>query len=55
MKLFTHAHELYRQHHPQIMIIVEPHIADDHAQAVTNTLPYSHSQRVDPVGYSGGI
>ncbi|KAK4593216.1 hypothetical protein RGQ29_017379 [Quercus rubra] len=50
----THAHEIYRQHHPQIMIIVEPHIADDHAQAVTDTLPYSHSQRVDPVGYSGG-
>lgn len=51
----THAHELYRQHHPQIMIIVEPRIVDDHAQAVIDTLPYSHSQKVDPIGYSSGI
>ena len=27
----THAHELYRLHRPQILIIIEPKIADEHA------------------------
>ena len=35
-KIFTpfhnHAHELYRRHHPQILIIVKPCIAKDRAQ-----------------------
>ena len=51
----NHAHELYRRHHPQILIIVECCIAEDRAQAFINTLPYSHSQRVDFIGFLGGI
>nr|POE96089.1 hypothetical protein CFP56_23461 [Quercus suber] len=51
----THAHEIYHQHCPQILIIVEPRIADDRAHADIDTLPYSHSQRVDPIGFSEGI
>ena len=51
----NHAHELYCSHRPQILIIVEPHIAEDWAQTVIDTLPYSHSQRVDSIGFLGGI
>ena len=58
-KIFTpfhnHAHELYRRHHPQILIIVEPCFAEDRAQEVIDTLLYSHSQRIDSIGFSGGI
>ena len=58
-KIFTpfhnHAHELYHRHHPQILIIVEPCIAEDRAQEVIDTLLYSHSQRIDSIGFSGGI
>ena len=58
-KIFTpfhnHVHELYRRHHPQILIIVKPCIAKDRAQAVIDTLPYSHSQRIDLIGFLGGI
>ena len=51
----THAHELYRLHRPQILIIIEPKIVDEHAQAVIDTLPCSHSQRANVIGFSGGI
>ena len=51
----THAYELHRRHHPDILIIVEPRIAEGRAQAVINTLPYTHSRKVDPTGFSGGI
>ena len=38
-----------------MLIIIEPRIAEARAQAVIDTLPYTHSHRVDPTGYSGGI
>ena len=51
----AHAYELHRRHRPNILIIIEPRIAEVRAQGVINTLPYSHSCRVDPAGFSGGI
>ena len=51
----AHAYELHRRHHPNILIIIEPRISEARAQGVIDTLPYSHSSRVDPVGFSGGI
>ena len=51
----NHTHELHRRHRPQILIIVEPHIVEERAQTVIDKLPYSHSWRVDPIGFSGGI
>ena len=50
-----HAYELHRRHRPNILIIIEPRIAEARAQDVIDTLPYTHSHRVDPTGYSGGI
>ena len=50
-----HAYELHRKHRPNMLIIIEPRIAEARAQAVIDTLPYTHSHRVDPTGYSGGI
>ena len=51
----THAYELHCRHRPDILIIVEPRIVDGRAQAVIDTLPYTHSRKVDPTGFSGGI
>ena len=51
----AHAYELHRRHRPNILIIIEPRISEARAQGVINTLPYSHSSRVDPAGFSGGI
>ena len=51
----AHAYELHRRHRPNILIIIEPRISEARAQGVIDTLPYSHSSRVDPVGFSGGI
>ena len=51
----ANAYELHRRHRPNILIIIEPRIAEARAQGVIDTLPYSHSSRVDPVGFSGGI
>ena len=51
----THAYELHCRHHLDILIIVEPRIAEGRAQAVIDTLPYTHSRKVDPTGFSGGI
>ena len=51
----AHAYELHRRHRPNILIIIEPRIAEARAQEVIDTLPYSHSCRVDPAGFSGGI
>ena len=51
----THAYELHRRHRPNILIIIEPRIAEAKAQAVIDTLLYSHSRRVDPASFSGGI
>ena len=51
----THAYELYSRHRPDILIIVEPCIVKGRAQAVINTLPYTHSRRVNPTGFFGGI
>ena len=50
-----HAYELHRRHQPNMLIIIEPRIAEARAQAVIDTFPYTHSHRVDPTGYSGGI
>ena len=50
-----HAYELHRRHRPNMLIIIEPRIAEARAQAVIDTLPYTHSYRVDPTGYSGSI
>ena len=51
----NHAYELHRQHRPNILIIIEPRIAETRAQAVINTLPYDHFRRMDPTGFFGGI
>ena len=51
----NHAYELHLRHRPNMLIIIEPRISEDRAQAVIDTLPYTHSQCVDPTGYSGGI
>ena len=51
----NHAYELHRRHHPNMLIIIEPHISEDRAQAMIYSLPYTRSHRVDPTGYSGGI
>ena len=51
----AHAYELHRRHRPEMLIIIEPRISDDRAQAVIDSLPYTHSYRVDPTGYFGGI
>ena len=51
----THAHKLCHLHCPQNLIIVESHIANDRAHVVIDTPPYSHSKRVDLIGFSGGI
>ena len=51
----NHAYELHRRHCPQILIIVKPPIAEEQAQAVIDTLLYTHSRRVDPTGSSRGI
>ena len=51
----AHAYELHRRHRLDILIIIEPRIVDVRAQGVIDTLPYTHSQRVDPIGFSGGI
>ena len=51
----NHAYDLHRRHRPDILIIVGPRIAEERAQAVIDTLPYTHSRRVDPTGFSGGI
>ena len=51
----NHAYELHRRHRLNILIIIEPHIVEAKAQAVINTLPYTHSRRVDPTSYFGGI
>ena len=50
-----HAYELHRRHRPNMLIIIEPRIAEARAQAVIDTLPYTHSHRVDPTGYSEGL
>ena len=51
----AHAYELHCRHRPEMLIIIEPRISDDRAQAMIDSLPYTHSYRVDPTGYSGGI
>ena len=51
----NHAYQLHHRHRPDILIIVEPRIAEERVQVVINTLPYTHSRRVDPNGFSGGI
>nr|POF24584.1 putative ribonuclease h protein [Quercus suber] len=51
----SHAYKLHRRHRLNILIIIKPRIVEARAQAVIDTLPYSHSQRVDPAGFSGGI
>ena len=51
----AHAYELHRRHHPNILIIIKPHIAEARAQGVIDTLPYSHSCCVDPASFFGGI
>ena len=51
----NHAYELYHRHCPNILINIEPRIAKAMAQVVINTLPYTHSRRVDPTGFSSGI
>ena len=51
----AHAYELHRRHRPNILIIIKPRIAKARAQGVIDTLPYSHSSRVDPTSFSGSI
>ena len=51
----AHAYKFHRRHRPNILIIIEPCIAEARAQGVIDTLPYSHSHRVDPTGFFGGI
>ena len=51
----AHAYELHCWHRLNILIIIEPRIAETRAQGVIDTLLYSHSSRVDLAGFSGGI
>ena len=51
----NHAYKLHRRHSPKFFIIVEPRIVEERAQTAINTLPYTHSRRVDPTSFSGGI
>ena len=51
----AHAYELHRRHRPNILIIIESCIVEARAQGVIDTLPYSHSRRVDPTSFSSGI
>ena len=50
----NHAYELHCRHRPEILIILEPRIAEERGQTVINTLPYNHSLLVDLTGFSGG-
>ena len=50
-----HAYEFHRRHRPNMLIIIKPRIAEARAQAMIDTLPYTHSHKVDPTGYSGGL
>ena len=38
-----------------MLIIIKPRIVKARAQAVIDTLPYTHSHMVDPIAYSGGL
>lgn len=40
----NHAYQLHHRHRPDILIIVEPRIAEEQVQVVINTLPYTHSR-----------
>ena len=51
----NHAYELHHRHRPNMLIIIEPRISEARAQAVIDTLSYTHSHRVDPTSYSSGI
>ena len=55
MTFRNHAYELHYRHHPQVLIIVEPRIVEEGAQAVINTLPYTHSWHVEPIGFFDSI
>ena len=56
MRCFVpHTYELYHRHWPNILIIIEPCIADARAQGVIDMFPYFHSLRVDPAGFFGDI
>ena len=50
-----HAYELHHRHRTNMLIIIEPRIAEARAQDVIDTLPYTHSHRLDPTSYSGGL
>ena len=50
-----HAYELHHRHRLNMLIIIEPRIVEARAQAMINTLPYTHFHRVDPTSYSGGL
>ena len=39
----NHAYELHHRHHPNILIIIEPRIVEARAQAVIDSLLYTHS------------
>ena len=51
----VHAYELHHRHRPNILIIIEPRIAEARAQGVIDILHYSHSHHVDPASFFGGI
>ena len=38
----NHAYELHHRYHPNILIIIEPRIAEARAQAVIDSLLYTH-------------
>ena len=43
MTFRKHAYELHCRQRPNILIIIEPRIAEVRAQVVINTLPYTHT------------
>lgn len=51
----NHAYELHHKHRSQILNIIEPRIPEEWAQVVIDTLPYTHSRRVDLTSFSGDI
>ena len=50
-----HLRQLLRQHKPGILLLTETGLGGVRAEELFREIPYSGLERVDPVGFSGGI
>ena len=50
-----HLRQLLRQHKPDILFLTETGLGGVRAEELFREIPYSGLERVDPVGFSGGI